>query len=162
MFDQVYRFLNLKLIGHLTVLYALIPSLILGLIFTGKLIRKKAKNSFSRRCKLLNSLQRSDIEGFYQSLDDDLGAGKWKLKTEGVSIEGLMFHNNTTVNSSLYHIVRGPICPVCEKPLSCDLVFSLLCIPRFKYRCLCGFQKILKKSPPAFYDFAKKKCSVSD
>lgn len=162
MFEEIYRFLSSKLIGNLTVYYALIPPLLLGLIFMGRLVRKKTKNSFLRRFKQLTSLQRSEIEGFYQLLDDNLGVGKWKLKTEGISIEGLIFHNNTTVNSSLYHIIRGPICPVCEKPLSCDLVFCLLCIPRFQYRCLCGFQKNLGKSPPVLYNAAKKKCDVSD
>jgi hypothetical protein len=88
-----------------------------------------------------------DIKTFLKLTEHAFGReGLSELKTQDVTLDGLIFRHVTTARPSPFATIAGPFCPRCQKPLY--FAASLLGI---RYTCLCGFKKTIRMDPKTLY-----------
>lgn len=124
-------------------------------------VRAEKKDESLKKCESFESLKTMDSELFVKMSDEIFGVGKWKTKTEDVHVEGLVFGHITTVSSSSFQTIDGPLCPRCKKSLSFEFGFFFPKGPGYKYTCLCGYKKILKDDPETIYKRIRRHFKVT-
>lgn len=125
-----------------------------GAVGGGEYLCRQVKAKIEASLKELEVLQRNDGHLFLKGTEKVFGvAGLEKVKTNDTMVYGVIYRHITTDTPSPFQAISGPLCPDCKKTLS--YVGMVWHRPpgtiRFQYRCLCGFQKVLKQDPRSLY-----------
>jgi hypothetical protein len=117
-----------------------------------------AKAHFLHSNQSLKKISTNDAETFLNLSERLFGWEELKFEKKDITVGGLIFRHITT--ESFPSAIAGPLCPSCDSNISCEWVFYGPGINRFRYKCLCGFEKTLKKNPKTLYLEVKTHCNL--
>lgn len=112
---------------------------------------RQAQTEFEKLSHQLKSISGSDSETFLKLSDKVFKVGGWNPAAKEVIIDGLIYLHVTTDVPSPFQAIGGPVCPKCKKSLYCSPKYLFPGLTRYEYKCLCGFEKTLKKDPKTLY-----------